>query len=116
MSWETGTIRMLGDSWLLLAALGGASLIVALALGVTGWRQMAGARAARKAARFARDLLEAGPARPLLITGDGRLELDERLARELGLAPVLPSIDQLADGENGLEPDDVARLAGLVSA
>ena len=90
----------------LLALVGAGGL--ALFLGLRGRAEQAGqaAEAARVAA-----MLDASPAAAMLVRGDGRVEMPQRLADWLGLARPVRSIPELAAGEAGLLIEDAAGLA-----
>jgi signal transduction histidine kinase/PAS domain-containing protein len=96
----------------LLAA--GAVLVTALLLCLLAYRSWAAARGERKGTAFALDLLKASPARPALVTREGRVELDARLADDLGLPPELPALDALSGEEGGLQPHAVEWLRSAI--
>lgn len=102
------------DQGVLVFALAGLCLLIGIALGIAAMRQMAAARATMRSARFVRELLDAGPSRAVLVHADGSVELDEALARDIGVAPQLPSLQALADVQGGIDADDAERLAALV--
>lgn len=91
-------------------------LIAAIVLAVLAVRQIAAAREAMRAARFVRELLAAGPTRAMLLHADGSLEIDQGLARELAVAPTMPSLSSLGTGDGGLEQDDVEQLFALTES
>src|SRR5688500_16585967 len=104
-----------------MSELSGASLVaIAVALlwiAVAAWLSLAAARRLRSAsavlnsARAMGTLLEVAPARPLLVRTDGRIEVDPRLLRELGVAKAPATLVDLAGSDAGLEKDDVDGLA-----
>lgn len=70
-------------------------------------------RKARKFSGSARQvmaLLKAAPARPILVYGDGTIDADPRLLRDLGLEGTPSRIDQLAADDLGIEPNDLDAL------
>ena len=101
---------MVNGEGALLTGLAGLCLLVALALAVIAVRQISAARSATRSARSVRELLAAGPARALLIHGDGRVELDRALAQSLGAPIELESLAALGDAPNGIEESDLERL------
>ncbi|MEC7160305.1 MAG: PAS-domain containing protein, partial [Pseudomonadota bacterium] len=67
--------------------------------------------AARKAAQRLSRLIEEGPAIPLLVRADGRIEAPERLARWIGLDRVPEYLSELAGSDGrGLSEDQVDEL------
>ena len=67
--------------------------------------------AARKAAQRLSRLIEEGPAIPLLVRADGRIEAPERLARWIGLDRVPEYLSELAGSDGrGLNEDQVDQL------
>jgi signal transduction histidine kinase len=108
-----GTFNLLRDLETLVVALAALCLLVALGLGVAALRQLASARASARSARFVRDLLEAAPARAMLLHPDGRVELDRALARDMGVATELASLAALAEAPGGIEPEDAEKLTAL---
>lgn len=97
-----------------LVGLAALCLLVAVGLAIAALRQLASARKAIGAARLVRELLEAGPGRPLLVHAYGRVELDRVLAREFGVPTELESLTLLGEAPGGIEPADLERLAALV--
>lgn len=61
-------------------------------------------------------LLAAGPARPLLVGADDRLEADERLVRELGLGRPPVTLGDLTEEGRGLRPKDLEELSERIRA
>jgi signal transduction histidine kinase len=101
---------------LLVLAAAAVCLSVGVILCVIATRRWSTAKALRTSTTFALDLLKASPSRPMLVGKDGRVELDERLAQELGLATELPALDSLSQPEAGIEPADLTWLSGAVTA
>jgi signal transduction histidine kinase len=58
-----------------------------------------------------RSLLDAAPARALLIHPDGSVDADSKLGRELGLPSIPTRIDDLANDEYGFDREDFAAFA-----
>lgn len=98
----------------LVAALLGAWLAAAVWAVLAGRRRAAEGEAALAEARRLGALLAAGPAMPLVIAADGRIEGPERLAGALGLDALPPGLDALT-GDSPFEPEDAARLRGAVA-
>ena len=67
---------------LLALALAGFWLLLATALAIIASRRLRQARSVTAASRAMRDLLEATPARPMLVRTDGAIEIDVRVAIE----------------------------------
>ena len=86
-----------------------AALWVALAaaLAVLAARRLRRAQAVLGAARTMRSLLDAAPARALLILPDGRIEADSSLVRELGISAVPEKLADLAGAESGFDREDL---------
>src|SRR5689334_10153502 len=64
------------------------------------------------AARANAALLQAMPARPLVVCGDNRIEADARLVRDLGLESAPKKLAELSGNDHGIEPDDFEALSG----
>ena len=62
------------------------------------------------ATRTMRSLLDAAPARAMLIQADGSVEVDARLVQELGLAGPPQKIENLTGVDRGFESDDLSSL------
>ncbi len=87
----------------------------AMFLMVKAGRETEGAKAHRKAARRLSRMIEDGPAIPLLVRADGRIEAPDRFARWIGLDKVPEYLSELAGGEDtGLSEDQVDELSALV--
>ena len=71
-------------------------VVLAAALAILAARRLGRAQAVLGAARTMRSLLDAAPARALLVHADGRVEADGQLVRELGLAAAPQRLDDLA--------------------
>jgi signal transduction histidine kinase len=84
---------------------------IAAALAVLAARRLRRAQAVLGAARTMRSLLEAAPARAILVHPDGRIEADASLARELGLPAMPERLDALAGSEAGFEQQDFSEFS-----
>ena len=74
-------------------------------------REAVAADAARVAA-----MLDASPAAAMLVRGDGRVEMPQRLADWLGLARPARALGDLAEAGTGLSPEDAAALSSDIAA
>lgn len=99
-----------------------AGVVLALFVGAGGGMLFVGLRA-RSEANAVRDglerveaLVDAAPAQAMLVRVDGRLELSRRLADWLGFGEIPRSFDALIGEEQGIEPEDHARLSEAVTA
>jgi len=85
-------------------------LLVAISLSFAASRRIRRAQVVLDTAQTAAALLAAAPARPLLLARDRKIEADEALLRKIGLTGEPTRIEELADGERGLESGDLASL------
>ncbi len=87
-----------------------AALWVALgvAIAIIAARRLRRAQAVLGAARTMRSLLDAAPARALLVHPSGRVEADAQLLRELGFASPPERLEQLAGDNAGFDREDLA--------
>jgi signal transduction histidine kinase len=99
-----------------MAALALLWLAVAAAMAIAAARRFRLAQQVLDAAQANARLLELMPARPLVVRGDGRLEADAQLLRDLGLDHCPSSIAELAGNASGLDPNDVQALAAEIAA
>src|SRR6185369_11223364 len=83
----------------------------AAALAILAARRLRRAQAVLGAARTMRSLLDAAPARALLVHPDGSIEADSKLVRELGLPSIPSRIEELASDGHGFDPEDFAAFA-----
>lgn len=104
----------------LASALTGAAL--ALLIGLAGWALYHGLRARGQSlgvldenARLAA-LLGSAPARSMLISADGQLDMTDRLAAWFGLTAPPQDVAGLTDGANGLAARDLAALMQDIEA
>jgi signal transduction histidine kinase len=98
-------------------ALAVAALWIAIGAGLA-WFAAARIRQAAtvlSTARSLQSLLELSPARPLIVRPGGRVEADQRLIRDIGLASNPQSIADLAGDRSGIAAEDSETLAHLVS-
>ena len=102
-----------GSSWMVLV-IAGLWLAIAAALLVIAARRMRDSGALVGSARSLAALLEAAPARPLLVRADGSIDADVRLARELGLDRQPRSWDELTGDDYGLAREDLDELRNAV--
>jgi signal transduction histidine kinase len=109
MSAFTGTSVVIAGLALLWVA-------IAAAVAIMAARRFRLAEAVLGVARTSAALLEAAPARPLLVRPDNRIEVDPQLLRELGLAGTPARLDGLAAKGGGVDPDDLKALAADIEA
>ena len=89
-----------------------AALWVALgvALAILAARRLRRAQAVLGAARTLRSLLDAAPARAMLVHPDGRVEADTLLVRELGFQDPPQRLGDLAADDHGFHRDDLEAI------
>ncbi len=109
MSAFTGTSIAIAGLALLWVAIAAAVAIIAA-------RRFRLAETVLAVARTSAALLEAAPARPLLVRPDGRIEVDAQLLRELGLSGTPARLDGLSAKDRGIHPDDLKVLAADIEA
>jgi signal transduction histidine kinase len=87
-----------------------AALWVALAaaLAILAAKRLRRAQAVLGAARTMRSLLDAAPARALLVHSSGKIEADAQLLRELGFASPPEGLQQLAGDDVGFDREDLS--------
>ena len=83
---------------------------IAAALAIFAARRIRRAQAVIATARRLRALLDAAPARPLIVRPDGGIEIDPILERDLGFMASPTQVDALAGEGSGLLLDDFALL------
>ncbi len=107
---------MIGSATAAAAIIVVAALWVAFAatLAILAARRMRRAHAVLGAARSMRSLLDAAPARALLVYPDGRIEADAQLVRELGLSVTPGRLEQLGGSEAGLDQGDLTALTSAL--
>lgn len=104
-----------GSAWVAVG-IGGIWLAIAAALLVVASRRLRDSRAVASAARSLSALLDAAPTRPLLVRGDGSIEVDSRLVRELGLEGQPRQWSDLSDQDRGLQSEELDGLRLAVSS
>ena len=99
------------------AEVGSAIIIVAaLWVAIAAFLSILAVRRIRRADRLIgaaqdfRELLEAAPARPLVVYPDGKIEPDRQLLRSLGLETTPTRLADLSSDQAGIEPGDLAAL------
>lgn len=85
-------------------------VVFAAALAILAAKRIRRAQAVLAATRNMRSLLDAAPARAMLIHPNGKVEADSRLVQELGLPAIPQRIEDLVAADAGFEPDDLASL------
>ncbi|HVF83806.1 MAG TPA: PAS-domain containing protein [Sphingomicrobium sp.] len=104
------------DSGLLALGLAALWLPVAAILSIIAARRMRRANQVLESARSMAALLAAAPARPMIVRPDGAIEIDPQLLREIGVENHARRVEQLSDGEHGVEAEDLAALMEIVRA
>jgi hypothetical protein len=82
-------------------------LAIAVVIAIAAARRFRLAQTVLGAARANAALLEAAPARPLLVRPDLRLEADARLLRDLGFKKAPARLSDLAGKDRGMVPMDL---------
>lgn len=82
---------------------------------VTGLQMRSQAGTTRRQLRRLTRLIESGPAVPLIIRADSRIEGPERVARWLGLPKLPPYLSELAQDQQGLPREGLDALADLIA-
>lgn len=85
-------------------------VVVAAVMMLVASRRIARANALVSGARSVALLLKSVPARPLVVHGDGRVETDSLLQRDLGLPAIPGTLDDLGTDDGGIEPADLVAL------
>jgi signal transduction histidine kinase len=86
-------------------------IVIAAALSIVAARRVKDAATVLTAARSLQNLLELSPARPLVVRGDGSVEADPRLLREIGIERQPKSLSEVGADGHGLVAEDVELLA-----
>jgi len=89
-------------------------IFVAAALSFLAAQRFRFAERVLESARSTAALLDAAPARPLLVRADGSLDIDARLAREIGLVSRPAALDDLAGDGAGVATADLEQLRGAI--
>jgi signal transduction histidine kinase len=87
---------------------------VAIALSLAAAKRFRLAERVLGAARANAALLDISPARPLIVRGDGRIETDPNLVRELGLKGAPKAIAELRGNDSGIVAEDLEALETAV--
>ncbi|HEY7005413.1 MAG TPA: PAS-domain containing protein, partial [Sphingomicrobium sp.] len=103
-----------GEAGVIIAALALLWVGIAAALSVAAARRYRLAERVLAAARANATLLEISPARPLIVRGDGRIEADRSLVRELGLKSQPKVLGELRGNDSGLLSEDLDILTAEV--
>ena len=104
----------IGEAGLIIAALALLWVGIAAALSLAAARRFRLAEQVLGAARANATLLEASPARPLVVRSDGRVEADRSLVRELGLKSAPKMLAELQGNNSGILAEDFAELTGAI--
>ena len=99
-----------GATSLVITALALLWLGLAAAMAIAAARRFRLAQQVLDAARVNSRLLDATPARPLVVHAEGRVEADQRLVRDLGLDRPPASLVELTGEGRGLEATDLELL------
>jgi len=91
-------------------------IAIAAAVSIAAARRVSRAGAVIASARSMASLLDVAPARPLLVRPDGRIEIDPRLLRELGLDHAPAKLADLAGDNKGIVKDDLEALIAEIEA
>lgn len=106
----------LATTGVIAAALAALWILVAVALSLKAAHRFRLAEQVLGAARANATLLEISPARPLVVRGDGRVEIDPQLLRELGLKSQPKTLAELNGNDSGILPDDLAALMAEIES
>ena len=82
-------------------------VVFAAALAILAAKRIRRAQSLLGATRTMRSLLDAAPARAMIIHADGTVDADARLVQELGLSGIPRRIEDLTGNDGGFEPDDL---------
>ncbi|MFL6741642.1 MAG: ATP-binding protein [Sphingomicrobium sp.] len=98
----------------IVAALALAWIALAAAIAIVAARRFRLAETILGAARSNASLLEATPARPLLIRPDRRIDVDSQLLRDLGLKSAPAHLSGLTGNDSGLDARDLELLSAAI--
>ncbi|MFL6728541.1 MAG: ATP-binding protein [Sphingomicrobium sp.] len=98
----------------IVAALALAWIALAAAIAIVAARRFRLAETILGAARSNASLLEATPARPLLIRPDRRVDVDSQLLRDLGLKSAPAHLSGLTGNDSGLDARDLELLSAAI--
>src|SRR5919107_1803972 len=107
-------MNSVGTTGLLAIALAALWILVAAAVSVFAARRIRRANQVIDSAQAMAKLLDVGPARPMVVHADGRLEADPRLLRDLGISGSPATLGDLAGDGCGFERDDLRALSEAV--
>lgn len=88
---------------------------IAAAMAVMAARRIRRAQAVLGAARLLKDLVDASPARPLIIRPGDEVEAEELVVRDLGLSKVPVTFADLSDGDSGIMREDLDSIAAALT-
>jgi signal transduction histidine kinase len=91
-------------------------ILIAAAMSLIAARRLQLAQSVLDAARGNASLLEISPARPAIFRGDGKIEVDSQLVRDLGLKSPPKSVSDLGGEDRGVAPEDLATLTAEIEA
>ena len=86
-------------------------VVIASVLAILAAKRLRRAQSVLDAARTMRSLLDAAPARAMLVHPDDKVEVDSQLLRELGLSSAPKRLTDLAGDDSGFDRSDLDALA-----
>ncbi len=89
-------------------------VVIAAVLAILAAKRLRRAQTVLDGARMMRALLDAAPARALMIGPDDRVEVDAQLARELGVPTQVRRLGDLSGEDKGFNPEDLSGLASEI--
>ena len=105
----------LATTSVIAAALAALWILIAAILSIIAARRIRDASTVLSAARSLRNLLELSPGRPLVVrNGDGTIEADSRLLREIGIEKAPKKLSDLSGNDHGVVSEDLEVLASQV--
>jgi len=102
------------QAWGVIIVMAALWVIIAAALAILAARRLRRAQAVLGAARTMRSLLDAAPARALLVHPDGKVEADAQLVRDLGLPSPPQKLADLGGEKVGIDTDDLRLLVSAL--
>ncbi|MEO6255511.1 MAG: histidine kinase, partial [Sphingomicrobium sp.] len=106
----------LSGTSLIATALAALWIVVAALIAFAAARRFRRANSVLASARSMARLLDAAPARPLLVYSDGRIETEPRLLRDIGLERVPTRLADLGGDDRGLDQADLDALIADIAA
>ena len=103
----------LGEAGVIITALALLWVGIAVALSLAAARRFRVAEQVLGAARANATLLEISPSRPVLVHGDGHVDVDPSLLRELGLKSPPRTLAELHGNDSGILDEDLG-IAGML--